>query len=112
MGTQVEEVHAERMRRLERANEVRSEKKRIKHDALIGKLDAASLLLDPPKVIEREPVWKVLTWFHGIGPRKAKATIRRAAGTMSDTLPVGSLSRETRQKIVTALPTRYRLRHR
>lgn len=92
------------MRRLERANAVRAEKKKIKRDALIGNVDAAKLVCSPPPVIHKEPVGNVLTWFRGIGPAKAKAIVLPITGSV--TVPIGKLSETTRRRIADKLSAR------
>lgn len=95
-------MHQQCFLALERANEVRAQRSRIKRDLKTGALDPRDLLLgEVPEVLRRLAIGEFLTWCPRVGRLKATAIMR---GVVGPSIPLGRISLITRTRVAERLP--------
>lgn len=98
-----QEREQQRRDALKKANAVRTGRKRIKEQLVVGEADARELLNDPPPLIHEVPVRDFLTWVPKIGKSKAGRIIAEAGVYVGPSTPLCRLSPVTREKIAAKL---------
>lgn len=94
----------QRMGALGRANEVRTERAKIKRDVKAGRLSVHKLLLDPPGIIETMKLWDLLMEVPRYGRVKVNKIVVHCRISPSKT--IGGLSDRQRAEIVSLLRDR------
>lgn len=101
-----ERSHVQRMDALQRANEIRTERAKLKRDLRAGTLSIDSLLLSPPEVLATAKVVELLLAVPKYGRVKANKVLQQCRISPSKT--VGGLSERQRAELVTLLRARAR----
>ena len=96
-----ERTRQQRMEALQRANDVRSDRAKLKRDLKAGRKSAAAQLLDPPEWLRSAKVIELLLAVPKWGRVKAQKALRDAGVSPSKT--IGGLSRRQRVELVRAL---------
>lgn len=96
------------MAALQRANEVRLERARLRREVDGGKLDLAEVILDPPDVCLKVAIVDLLEWAPGVGPRSSSRLLVDHLGDKiaGPSIPLGRLGMATRLQIVARLRER------
>jgi hypothetical protein len=98
----------QRMDALQRANDIRSRRSRLKRDVRAGRKCASDLLTAPPAYIESMKVWELLLAIPKYGRVKANKCLARIRISPSQT--IGGMSDRQRRELAALLPQRDRLR--
>lgn len=96
--------HEQRMAALERANEIRTRRARLKRDIRAGQVQLTGLLLDPPDYLLTAKLWDLLLAVPKWGRVKVNHALRCEQISWSKT--VGGLSPRQRDAIVRRLQGR------
>lgn len=99
-----ERSHQQRMDALRRANDIRMRRARLKRDLKAGRVDLASLILDPPEYLETAKLWDLLLAVPKWGRVKVNRLVNQCRISPSKT--VGGLSERQRHEIVGRLRER------
>ena len=83
----------QRLRALERANEIRLRRARLKRDLKAGRAQLAEILRDPPEYVLTATVFDLLLSVPKLGPVKAARLLRESTISRSQTV-VGLSDRE------------------
>ena len=103
-GRAPERSHAQRLQALARANQVRSERARVKAALRAGGLRVTELIADPPECLGSASLAEVLLAVPGVG----KARLRRVlnACRLSPAQKLANLTARQREELVRALGER------
>lgn len=104
LGTAPERSLAQRLDALERANEVRSARAKIKHDLKARRRTFAEVLADPPAEVETAHVFDMLLTVPKVGRVKAGKILRECRISPSKTM--GGLSDRQRDDLTAELARR------
>jgi hypothetical protein len=96
-----ERSHDQRMRALERANDIRSRRAQLKRDLKAGKTKVEALLLDPPEWVETAKVFDKILAVPKYGRVKANKILTQCRISPSKT--IGGLSQRQRAELVQML---------
>lgn len=99
--------HAQSMKALDRANEVRLARADLKHQIKTGELDPREVLASPPELLAKTKIGDFLRWCPRVGDDRADRMLRdvgRGQHFVSPTLPLGRLSEPTRLALADQLP--------
>ena len=88
----------QRFRALQRANEIRSARAKLKQDLASGKLDLAGIVADPPEWVMSARVRDLLLALPRIGPVKAGRILAQCGIAHSKTL--GGLTDRQRAELI------------
>ena len=99
-----ERTHEQRMRALNRANEIRSKRAQLKRDLKAGKAKIESLLLDPPEYVMSAKAFDMMLAVPKYGRVKANRILSHCRISPSKT--IGGLSERQRAELVTQLRRR------
>lgn len=91
----------QRMHALERANNIRTRRARLKKDLKAGKANIQTLLLDPPEYVQSAKVFDMLLAVPKYGRVKANRVLTQCRISPSKT--IGGLSERQRTELVTQL---------
>ncbi len=91
----------QRMDALNRANEIRMERARLKRELKAGRLQIKSLLLDPPEYLQTAKVFDLLLAVPKYGRVKANRVLQQCRISPSKT--IGGLSERQRAELVSLL---------
>jgi hypothetical protein len=100
-GAAPERSLTQRMDALQRANEVRSERARLKRDLKAGRVQINGLLLDPPPYLQTAKVFDLLLAVPKYGRVKANRILGQCRISPSKT--IGGLSERQRGELVSLL---------
>lgn len=90
----------QRVHALERANQVRMDRTKIKRDLGAGILEIDIVLTEKPAAVCRVPVYEILQWMPHVGPVRARKMIHdHAEAIVSESLPLGSLGPRSRERL-------------
>jgi hypothetical protein len=93
-----ERTHDQRMRALQRANEIRSRRAQLKRDLKGGKVKIESLLLDPPDYVLSAKAFDMILAVPKYGRVKANKVLTQCRISPSKT--IGGLSERQRGELV------------
>ena len=93
-----ERTHEQRMRALNRANEIRSKRAQLKRDLKAGKAKVESLLLDPPDYVMSAKAFDMILAVPKYGRVKANKILTQCRISPSKT--IGGLSQRQRAELV------------
>ena len=96
-----ERTHEQRMRALNRANEIRSKRAQLKRDLKAGKAKIESLLLDPPEYVMSAKAFDMMLAVPKYGRVKANKILTQCRISPSKT--IGGLSQRQRGELVSQL---------
>jgi hypothetical protein len=96
-----ERTHEQRMRALERANQIRSRRAQLKRDLKAGKVKVESLLLDPPDYVLSAKAFDMILAVPKYGRVKANKILTQCRISPSKT--IGGLSERQRGELVLQL---------
>ena len=96
-----ERTHAQRMRALRRANEIRSRRARLKRDLKAGKVKVEVLLRDPPDYVLSAKAFDMILAVPKYGRVKANRILTQCRISPSKT--IGGLSARQRGELVAQL---------
>jgi hypothetical protein len=99
-----ERSHRQRMAALERANEIRTRRARLKHDLRAGRTQIHGLLLDPPDYLLTAKVFDLLLAVPKYGRVKVNRIFVQHRISPSKTL--GGMSTRQRHELARLLPAR------
>lgn len=85
---------------LDYANQIRCERAHLRRRVKSGQVSLYALLREPPKAIETLPLFKLLTWQHLMGTKRARSIIFEAGGIYDERIPVGKMSKAARERIM------------
>ena len=91
----------QRMRALQRANEVRLARAQLKRRLSAGEISIAELLLDPPPEAIAWPVGELLVSRRGWGAARSRRLL--AAHQLNETRPIGQLTVRQRRLLIAEL---------
>ena len=91
----------ELLERLRRANQVRFARAEIRRAIREKVMDPSEVLLNTPECCRKVPVGDFCRWIPYIG--RKRAVIKLKSIGVSPTVPIGSLSRRTRERILQVL---------
>ena len=94
-------THAQRMRALRRANEIRSARAKLKRDLKAGKAQIERLLLDPPDYVLSAKAFDMILAVPKYGRVKANKILTQCRISPSKT--IGGLSERQRAELVSQL---------
>ncbi|MGI9557222.1 MAG: integration host factor, actinobacterial type [Solirubrobacterales bacterium] len=94
-------THDQRMRALQRANEIRSRRAKLKRDLKAGKAKIETLLLDPPEYVLSAKVFDMILAVPKFGRVKANRILTQCRISPSKT--IGGLSERQRAEVVAQL---------
>ncbi|MDP8943942.1 MAG: hypothetical protein M3N16_07470 [Actinomycetota bacterium] len=100
-GAAPERSLTQRMEALRRANEIRSERARLKRELKAGRAQVHGLLLDPPDYLMTAKVFDVLLAVPKYGRVKVNRVLTQCRISPSKT--IGGLSQRQRRELVTFL---------
>lgn len=100
-GLTPERSLAQRMDALKKANEIRSQRARLKRDLKGGRVKIDGLLLDPPEYLQTAKVFDLLLAVPKLGRVKANRALTHCRTSPSKT--IGGLSERQRQELVSYL---------
>src|SRR5688572_31417015 len=92
-----ERTHDQRMRALRRANEIRTQRAKLKRDLKAGKVKVEQLLLDPPEWVESAKAFDMLLAVPKYGRVKANKVLSQCRISPSKT--IGGLSARQRAEL-------------
>lgn len=103
-GTAPERSLNQRMDALARANEIRSERARLKRELKSGRLSIHTLLLDPPEYLETAKVFDMMLAV----PKYGRVKVNKILSTcrISPSKTIGGLSERQRSELVFLLTRR------
>ena len=93
-----ERTNAQRMRALQRANEIRSSRAQLKRDLKAGKVKIEKLLLDPPDYVQSAKAFDMILAVPKYGRVKANKILNVCRISPSKT--IGGLSERQRAELV------------
>ncbi|HYU59451.1 MAG TPA: integration host factor, actinobacterial type [Solirubrobacterales bacterium] len=93
-----ERTHDQRMRALRRANEIRTQRARLKRDLKAGKAKIETLLLDPPEYVMSAKAFDMILAVPKYGRVKANRILSQCRISPSKT--IGGLSERQRGELV------------
>jgi hypothetical protein len=93
-----ERTHAQRMRALSRANQIRSARAQLKRDLKAGKMKIEKLLLDPPEYVLSAKAFDMILAVPKYGRVKANRILTQCRISPSKT--IGGLSERQRAELV------------
>jgi hypothetical protein len=96
-----ERTHDQRMRALQRANEIRTQRARLKRDLKAGKVKVETLLLDPPDYVLSAKAFDMILAVPKYGRVKANRILNQCRISPSKT--IGGLSERQRAELVSQL---------
>lgn len=96
-----ERTHEQRMRALNRANEIRTKRAQLKRDLKAGKAKVETLLLDPPEWVMSAKVFDMILAVPKFGRVKANKILSQCRISPSKT--IGGLSERQRAELVQML---------
>lgn len=96
-----ERTHDQRLRALQKANDIRTRRARLKRDLKAGKARVESLLLDPPEYVLSAKVIDMILAVPKFGRVKANRILGLCRISPSKT--IGGLSERQRAELVTQL---------
>ncbi len=96
-----ERTHAQRMKALGRANEIRTKRAQLKRDLKAGKTKVQTLLLDPPEWVESAKAFDMILAVPKYGRVKANKILTQCRISPSKT--IGGLSERQRTELVQML---------
>jgi S13-like protein len=96
-----ERTHEQRMRALNRANEIRSKRAQLKRDLKAGKAKIEALLLDPPEYVMSAKAFDMILAVPKYGRVKANKILTQCRISPSKT--IGGLSERQRGELVSQL---------
>jgi len=96
-----ERTHDQRMRALERANDIRTRRAQLKRDLKAGKTKVETLLMDPPEWVETAKVFDMILAVPKYGRVKANKILGQCRISPSKT--IGGLSQRQRAELVQML---------
>ena len=91
----------QRMEALRRANDIRSQRAKLKRDLKAGKVSIQTLLLDPPEYVQTAKVLDMLLAVPKYGRVKTNRILNQCRISPSKT--IGGLSQRQRDELVTQL---------
>lgn len=91
----------QRLRALERANEIRLARACLKRRIALGEVAAADVLLAPPPETERWPIGELLRSQRRWGSSRCNKFLSR--NQISETKPIGTLTDRQRRMLATSL---------
>ena len=100
-GAAPERSFTQRMEALKRANEIRTERARLKRDLKAGRAQIQTLLLDPPEYLLTAKVFDLLLAVPKYGRVKANRILTQCRISPSKT--IGGLSERQRNELVSYL---------
>ncbi len=100
-GTAPERSLTQRMEALRRANEIRTERARLKRDLKAGRAQIHGLLLDPPEFLQTAKVFDLLLAV----PKYGRVKVNRILNVcrISPSKTIGGLSQRQRNELVSYL---------
>jgi hypothetical protein len=96
-----ERTHSQRMRALQRANEIRSKRAELKRNLKAGKAKIEGLLLDPPDYVLSAKAFDMILAVPKYGRVKANKILTQCRISPSKT--IGGLSQRQRTELVSQL---------
>jgi hypothetical protein len=93
-----ERTHDQRMRALRRANEIRTQRAKLKRDLKAGKAKIETLLLDPPEYVMSAKAFDMILAVPKYGRVKANRILNQCRISPSKT--IGGLSERQRAELV------------
>jgi hypothetical protein len=93
-----ERTHDQRMRALQRANEIRTRRAKLKRDLKAGKVKVETLLLDPPDYVLSAKAFDMILAVPKYGRVKANRILSQCRISPSKT--IGGLSERQRAELV------------
>src|SRR5919197_2950058 len=96
-----ERTHEQRMRALQRANEIRSKRAELKRDLKAGKTKIEALLLDPPDYVMSAKAFDMILAVPKYGRVKANKILTQCRLSPSKT--IGGLSQRQRGELVSQI---------
>lgn len=96
-----ERLEMERLENLRRANEVRMARAEIRRAISTRIMDPSEVLLNTPECCKKVAVGDFCRWVPYIGRKRAMLRLKSIG--VSPTVPLGHLSRGTRERIVQVL---------
>ena len=93
-----ERTHDQRMRALRRANEIRTQRAKLKRDLKAGKVKVETLLLDPPEYVMSAKAFDMILAVPKYGRVKANRILSQCRISPSKT--IGGLSERQRAELV------------
>lgn len=96
-----ERTHAQRMKALSRANDIRTRRAQLKRDLKAGKTQVDGLLLDPPEWVMTAKVFDMILAIPKFGRVKANKILSQCRISPSKT--IGGLSQRQRAELVQML---------
>jgi hypothetical protein len=96
-----ERTHDQRMRALRRANEIRTQRAKLKRDLKAGKVKVQTLLLDPPEYVMSAKAFDMILAVPKYGRVKANRILSQCRISPSKT--IGGLSERQRAELVAQL---------
>jgi hypothetical protein len=93
-----ERTHDQRMRALRRANEIRTQRAKLKRDLKAGKVKVEQLLLDPPEYVMSAKAFDMILAVPKYGRVKANRILSQCRISPSKT--IGGLSERQRAELV------------
>ena len=96
-----ERTHDQRMRALQRANDIRTRRAQLKRDLKAGRTNVDGLLLDPPEWVESAKVFDMILAVPKYGRVKANKILGQCRISPSKT--IGGLSQRQRAELVQML---------
>ena len=93
-----ERTHDQRMRALRRANEIRTQRAKLKRDLKAGKVKVETLLLDPPEYVMSAKAFDMILAVPTYGRVKANRILSQCRISPSKT--IGGLSERQRAELV------------
>jgi hypothetical protein len=99
-----ERTRDQRMRALEKANDIRTKRAKLKRDLKAGKIKVETLLLDPPEWVLSAKAFDMILAVPKFGRVKANRILQQCRISPSKT--IGGLSERQRSELVTLLRRR------
>ena len=96
-----ERTHDQRMRALERANDIRTRRAQLKRDLKGSRVSIHDLLLEPPEYVETAKVFDMLLAVPKYGRVKVNKVLQQCRISPSKT--IGGLSQRQRTELVSML---------
>ena len=96
-----ERTHSQRMRALQRANDIRTRRAKLKRDLKAGKAKIETLLLDPPEYVMSAKAFDMILAVPKYGRVKANRVLNQCRISPSKT--IGGLSERQRAELVSQL---------
>ena len=96
-----ERTHSQRMKALNRANEIRTKRAQLKRDLKAGKVRIQTLLMDPPEYVQTAKVIDMLMAVPKYGRVKTNRILNQCRISPSKT--IGGLSERQRAELVSQL---------